>query len=235
MRSTSQASFVARLARAEQLYQFLISFPEYQPNDEKLTAAALSDLIEQLHTSQTQHTTTQHYYLLAAFERRKIFLKEPNSIGKLLSPITSYVRAKLNNTSQQYHDVNSLVKKIRGKVIANTKNPTEVSISNSERSYGSQLQNFNDIITLLQSFGDTYQPTNGSIRIAQLQATYQEAVLKTNLVTQRIAEFKPKITQRHNDFTTLAEKANNIKEMVKSQYGISSTEYSLIRNLNFSI
>lgn len=235
MRSTSQASFVARLARAEQLYQFVTSFTEYQPNDETLTATALSELIAQLHTSQTQHTTAKHNYLLAASERRKLFEKEPQSINKLLSPITSYIRAKLKKTSQQYHDVNTLTQKIRGgRNTTNTTDPNENTISNSERSFGSQLQNFNDIITLLQSFGSSYQPTNTNIQIPQLQDTYQEALLRTSIVTQRIAEFKPKIIQRQNNFDLLTEKATSIKEMVKSQYGLSSTEYSLVKGLNFS-
>ncbi len=235
MKSTSQASFVARLARAEQLHQFVTSFTNYEPSDETLTAQALANLISQLHTVQTEHTNAKHNYLLATFERRKMFEKEPNSIGKLLSPVTSYVRAKMKKTSQQYHDVNNLALKIRGgKSKSSTTNPTENSISNSEKSFGSQLQNFQDIITLLQSFGTNYQPTNNLIQIPQLQATYQEALLRTNTVTQRISEFKPKITQRQINFDLLNEKATSIKEMIKSQYGLNSSEYSLIKGLNFS-
>ena len=156
MASTSQASFVARLAKAEQLYQSLINFNNYDPGEISLKPEILLDLINQLHINQTEHTNAQHEYLLATFERRKLFIVEQNSIGKLLSPIGSFVRAKMNKNSQQAKDVTQLIIKIRGaKTKAITKNTDTITISSYEKSYGSQLQNFQDIITLLTSLVPT--------------------------------------------------------------------------------
>ncbi len=235
MASTSQASFVARLAKAEQLYQSLINFNNYDPGETSLKPEILLDLINQLHLNQTEHTNAQHEYLLATFERRKLFIVEPNSIGKLLSPIGSFVRAKMNKNSQQAKDVTQLIIKIRGaKTKAISKNADTTTISSYEKSYGSQLQNFQDIITLLISFGTNYEPSNTAIKITQLQATYQDALAKTNAVTQKLTQYKPKIVNRQQSFELLTQKANAIKEMVKSQYGISSTEYILIKGLSFN-
>jgi GTPase involved in cell partitioning and DNA repair len=145
------------------------------------------------------------------------------------------VRAKMNKNSQQAHDVTQLITKIRGaKAKTITKNADTTTISTYEKSYGSQLQNFQDIITLLKSFGNNYQPSNNAIQIEKLDTTYQEALKKTNTVTQKLTQYKPKIVTRQQGFETLTQKANAIKDMVKSQYGITSSEYILIKGLSFS-
>ena len=141
----------------------------------------------------------------------------------------------MNKNSQQAKDVTQLIIKIRGaKTKAITKNTDTVTISSYEKSYGSQLQNFQDIITLLISFGTNNEPSNIAIKIAQLQSTYQDAVAKTNAVTQKLTLYKPKIVNRLQSFELLTQKANAIKEMVKSQYAITSSEYILIKGLSFN-
>lgn len=141
----------------------------------------------------------------------------------------------MNKNSQQAKDVTQLITKIRGaKTKTITKNTDTVTISSYEKSYGSQLQNFQDIITLLISFGTNYEPSNTAIKIAQLQTTYQDALTKTNTVTQKLTLYKPKIVNRQQSFELLTQKANAIKEMVKSQYGITSSEYILIKGLSFN-
>ncbi|WP_395053138.1 hypothetical protein [Flavobacterium sp.] len=90
----------------------------------------------------------------------------------------------MNKNSQQAKDVTQLIIKIRGaKTKAISKNADTTTISSYEKSYGSQLQNFQDIITLLISFGTNYEPSNTAIKISQLQATYQDALAKSNGVT----------------------------------------------------
>lgn len=115
-----------------------------------------------------------------------------------------------------------------------TINATEETISRSEKSYGSQLQNFTDIIDLLQRFGADYAPSNIAVKISTLQALQNEAILLNNKVSVTYGAFKPKINERQTGFKNLNDTANRIKEMVKSQYGIDSQEYKLIRKLNFS-
>lgn len=235
MTTPSQASYAARLARAEQFYQFINSFQNYNPGIPELTPENFHNHIVQLSSTQSQHTVTHHEFSEAVRLRKKTFTLNPDSITKTLTLINSYLRAKNGINSQQYINVNTLVKKIRGeKPLPVTSNSTQDSISRSERSYGSQLQNFTDIITLLQQFGPDYNPSNVAIKIPALNILHTNAFSANNLVTQKFSAYQPKINERRNGFKTLSDTANRIKEMVKAQYGNTSVEYKLIKGLNFS-
>lgn len=235
MTTPSQASYAARLARAEQFYQFINSFQNYNPGIPELTPENFHNLIGQLSSTQSQHTVTHHEFSEAVRLRKKTFMLNPDSITKTLTLINSYLRAKNGINSQQYINVNTLVKKIRGeKPLPVTANSTQDSVSRSERSYGSQLQNFTDIITLLQQFGPDYNPSNVAIKIPALNILHTNAFTANNSVTQKFSAYQPKINERRNGFKTLSDTANRIKEMVKAQYGNTSVEYKLIKGLNFS-
>lgn len=234
MNSKSQGSYVARLSKSEQLHEYLLNFENYTPGDETLTTEAISTLITELHAIQNQYIQTQNDYLLATEVRKKSFVKEPDAIGKLLSPIGSYVRGKMGIDSRYYQEISSLIKKIRG--VSNstiTKSNSENTISSSERSFGSQLQNFNDIITLIQEFGEAYQPANPLISLETLQALYRVAFENNKKVSKTISLFKPNIDKRQDAYKTLTKVANSVKNMVKSQYGVDSTEYNLVKVLMF--
>jgi hypothetical protein len=190
--------------------------------------------ITSLLTVQSQHTTTHHDFAEIAKTRREFFQKNPDSVAKTLTLVNTYVRAKSGNTSQQYIDVNSLVKKIRGeKPTAVTINSVATTISNTERSYGSQVQNLTNVVSLLDQYGTDYSPTNPSISLSNLQAIKARAISLNNDATIKYAAFLPKITERVNTFKQLNETAIRIKGMVKSQFGNNSTEYNLIKGLAF--
>lgn len=232
MNSKSRASFSSRLTEGEKLIQYLNTFPNFTPGDEALTAAAFQTQTDALRTVQETHTTKHFDYSKAAFDRRKFFDGESNSISKLLPPIGANIRGKLGRDSQQYHDIRALVLKIRGqKRIVVSENSKEETISRCEKSFGSQLIYFGDIITLLTRFGTDYAPMNGKIKIASLEQLLLNATSATESVSKKLAQYKPWITARHNGFRQLSATANRIKDMVLSQYGFDSPEYNLVKGL----
>lgn len=234
MATASQASYAARLARAEQFYQFINTFQNYNPGIPELTPAGFQSLVSQLSSIQSEHTTTHYEFSEAVRMRKNTFNANPDSISKKLTLVNSYIKAKSGVNSQQFTDVNKFVRKIRGeKPLPVNANSTHESISRSERSYGSQLQNFTDIITLLQQFAPNYDPTNVAIKIPALNTLLIQATTINNAVTQKFSAYQPKISERQNGFKTLAETTLRIKEMVKAQYGTKSTEYNLIKGLDF--
>jgi len=236
MAQNSQASFGARLSRAKQLYQFINSFADYDPDVASLSPAKFQLLIETMDTTQQEHTLTHHLFAESAKERAKTFATNDDSISKKATLLKAYVKAKFKKESQQFADVDKLVNKIRGeKPIKTSEESDTQTISRSEKSYGSQLQNFTDLVTLAIQFGAEYAPANKAIKLAELQATLDTATFLNNETTVKFAAFKPKIAQRKDGFAQLSETANRIKEMVKSQYGVTSDQYKLIKGLNFTI
>ena len=236
MATYSQASFGARLSRAKQLYLYIHSFEDYSPDVPELTPPNFLLLIESMDTTQQKYTQTHHLFAESAKERANIFTKNDDSINKKATLIKAYVKAKFKNYSQQFKDVEKLVNKIRGEKPLKTSEDSDVqTISRTEKSYGSQLQNFTDLVTLAIQFGTEYAPANQNIKMTALQDTLRTATTLNNETTRKFAEFKPKIAQRQDGFVQLSETANRIKEIVKSQYGITSDQYKLIKGLNFSI
>lgn len=234
MASTSQASYAARLARAEQFYQLINNFQNYNPGLAELTPSGFQTLVTGLSETQAKHTTTHHEFSEAVRQRKNTFTLHPNSLSKTLTLVNSYVRAKNGTQSQQYIDLNGFIKKIRGvKPSPITTNSTHDSISRSEKSYGAQLQNFTDIITLLEQFGPNYEPTNVAIKIPALNILHTSATQANNAVTIKFSAYHPKINERQLGFKTLTDTTTRIKEMVKAQYGINSSEYNLIKGFDF--
>lgn len=232
MSSSSRASFSSRLTEGEKLIEYLNTFTDFQPGDAELTAAAFQIQTTALRAVQDEHTSKHFDYSNAAFNRRKFFDKEANSIGKLLTLIGANIRGKLGNDSQQYHDVNALIKRIRGqRRIIVTENSKEDTISRCERSYGSRLIYFGDMITLLTDFGTDYAPINNKITIDKMKQLLIEATAATNVVSQKLALYKPLIAARRDGFKQLSATAKRIKDMVLSQYGQDSPEYNLVKGL----
>jgi len=53
----------------------------------------------------------------------------------------------------------------------------------------------------------------------------------TSKVSTKLAVFKPLVQTRIEGFEALSAKAQRIKDMVKAQYGLNSSEYDLVKGL----
>lgn len=102
-------------------------------------------------------------------------------------------------------------------------------VSRSHRSYGSQTQFLADIIAKLTSYGAGYAPTNTNISIDKLNALLAELIASNTAVTVTYGILKPYTDLRLVQYEDLAERSQTIKDAVKSQYGVRSTEYRLIK------
>jgi len=191
--------------------------------------------LDSLQVTQQDHTKTHYEFSEAAKERSLIFQKNPDAIKKRITLINSYNRGKFKNSSQIYIDVNNLVIKFRGgKPAAVTKDSDVETISRSERSYGSQLEYFKDIITLISHDDIAFTPSNVLIKLTELETFKDQASAANDKATIKFGAFKPNIAKRITGFETLNQVSNGIKNMVKAQYGNDSAEYELVKGLNFS-
>jgi len=93
-------------------------------------------------------------------------------------------------------------------------------------------QNFADIVSTLTALGADYAPVNELIKLPNLQTKIAEINQANNLVTSTYGGLKVSADQRNTLYETLAERTQRIKESIKSQYGVSSTEYKLIKGLS---
>ena len=230
MASNSEITFGARINNAEQLLTHLATFGTYNPISPDIAVPAYTTLIDDTKTNNALVATNASNFSLAVDNRINLFNKNPDSLHKILSPIFAYIKAKFGKTSKQATDIATLITKIRGEKTNKLKKDQEGEfVSQSQRSYGSQTQHFADIIATLTSYGADYTPTNTNITLVKLNAFLQILTNANIAVTTAYGALKPSKELRITQYADLKDRSNRIKDSIKSQYGLSSSEYKLIK------
>lgn len=230
--STTERSFGSRIEKARKLETFISSFENFQPASGEFSIADLNAAINFAERLNPEVATTLFNYRQAVALRRDLYIKSPLSIKKIVTPINAFQRAKFGRTSANFLATQALIAKIRGvKLKASTKLDKDTH-SVSQQSYGSILLNFQNLINDLEALGNLYDPANQQIMISYLTNLKNQAETANEEVTTAYGILIPKQDQRLAAFNTLSEKAQRIKDFVKSQYGINSSEYKLVKGLN---
>lgn len=236
MASISERTFGSRLANAESLSAHLKAFVGYTPASAELSAASLDTLLSSIRSQNNTVANTQASYSAAVEARQQLFSKAPDSLEKLLSPIGSAVRAKYGKEAKATTETEALIVRLRGKSKTKMESiegeEAKEGVSQSERSYGSMTQHFADLIAMLTSMGANYAPSNNAAKIASLNAKLT-AIRAANLtVTTSYGSLKVATDTRQNQYQDLVGRVVRIKESIKSQYGLKSSEYALIKKLS---
>ena len=232
MASQSEVTFGARLNNAQTLQTHLQSFKDYTSSNKALLPAALQKLIDETRSQNADVAGETQTYSDAANKRQLLFKKDPKSLEKLMSPIGSEIRSVFGKDSKEAAYITGMINKIRGeKINKSKKEPNEEFVSQSERSFGSMTQNFADIITTLTKYGSNYSPANKSIQLAAL-TTFRDTLAQANTaVTTAFGKLKIAIDKRASTYTTLTDTCQRVKDAVKSQYQVNSSEYKLVKGL----
>lgn len=239
MASNSEVTFGARVANAETISTHLKSFTGFVAPTTNTSIPNYDALIASLKTENTGVATKKANYSAAVETRQKLFFKDKDSVLKILSPVTSAVRAKLGKTAKPVTDIAALVEKIRGVKKEKPKDPKadeatgkkKDTVSQSERSYGSITQNFTDIVTTLVTLGTDYSPANTIHKLPALQTKLTAITTANTAAASTYGALKTGFDNRANFYADLTERTQRLKEQVKSQYGVKSTEYKLVRPL----
>lgn len=240
MASKSETTFGARVANAEKISAAVKTFTGYVAPTTDTSITNYDALIASLKTKNADVATKKTNYSAAVETRQKLFFKDKDSVLKLLSPIAAALRAKLGKTAKPVTDVMAMVVKIRGEKKAKPKDPkaedaqtkeTKDTVSQSEKSYGSITQNFNDIVTNVTTLGTDYAPVNTNIKLPALNTKLTAITAANTGAANTFSLLKASYATRTTNYDDLSEKTQRIKEQVKSQYGVASTEYKLIKSL----
>lgn len=235
MPSQSETSFGARLRKAQDMLQYMNNFPNYAPPRPEESVSGFDTFLAQIVTNNTTETQAQQDYSQTVTLRQNAFLKQAGSVDKLLSPIKNAVEAQYGKSSREAELINAIVKNMRAtKLIKPPIDPTAstapTAVSQSERSFGSLTQFFNDIINTLTQFNN-YNASNPQLTIAGLKATAIQLNTLNNTVAQQYQALKVARDKRRDTYTELKDRMQRIKAYVKSQYGNNSTEYRTIKNI----
>ena len=233
MSSNSEKTFGSRLQKAAQIATLLPTFNGYAEVTPECSILNYEAHIQSIKLNNDAVATSSSQFSLSVDQRTQIFNKNSNSLGKLLSPISAYIKAKFDKTSKQANDIVALINKIRGeKTTQLKKSATGEFVSQSQRSFGSRTKHLADIIANLENYGSEYAPANPEIRIVPLKALEINLTNANNLVTSTYSLSKTKKDLRQVQYDDLSQRSTRIKNSVKSQYGPQSSEYKLIKGFN---
>lgn len=232
MASNSELTFGSRLTNAETLVTHLQSFKDYVAQTPDQAVANVQAVITNIKTQNTTTAGDKQDFSSAVDLRQKLFQKDQDSLIKLLSPIGSAVRSAFGKTSKEAANIAALITKIRGvKVKKEPKEPTEETVSQSERSFGSITQTFSDIIATVQKFGSNYNPANEKVKLPALTDKLAQLTTANTNVPLAYGKLKQSRDDRNELYKNLTDITQRIKDAVKSQYTLNSTEYALIKGL----
>ena len=232
MASTSESSFGKRLDNAKALSSTILSFGSYTELNAELSLANLNNKVQELLSSNADVANKLQTYSITIEAKQNIFTKKPNAISKIVTLIVANVRSIYGKSSKEAENVNNLITKIRGIKVTKAKETTNgQTVSQSERSYGTMLQTFSDLIVTLETFGTNYSPANAECSISNLK---QKRNLATQINTNSIQEYsllkiaRESRTTKYDDISKLCQR---FKDTVKAQYGTQSPEYKLVKGL----
>ena len=230
MSSNSEKTFGSRLQKAAQLANLLPTFSGYAEVVPECSIPNYQTHIQSIQLNNDAVASAASEFSLSVEQRLQLFNKNSNSLSQLLSPISSYIKAKFGKTSKQAKDIVTLINKIRGEKTTQLKKSAEGEfVSQSQRSFGSRTKHFSDIIAYLENYAAEYAPVNHEIRVASLKTLQTNLTNANNLVTTTYGQLKPLKDLRQVQYNDLSQRSTRIKNSIKSQFGPQSTEYKLIK------
>jgi hypothetical protein len=235
MSSHSESSFGAKLRKAQDIQTFVAGFTGYNPPRAQESASGFLTFLNSIVTTNGTESSQEENYHVAVSLRHDAFVVKPSSVQKLLVQVKGAVESQFGKKSVEAATVNAIIKKMRNskliKLPADPTHPDQAKkLSQSEHSYGSWAQYFNDIINTLSQFTG-YNPTNLTIRVTALQSTATQLTTLSNTVIQKIQALKTTRVSRSSMYDDLRDRVQRIKAYVKAQYGNTSTEYNSIKGI----
>lgn len=234
MTSRSETGHAKNVANFETEISFCTAYgTAYNPSKKTLKLEALNALLTQSRTSLSEIVNAKNQLDLRINERQIKF----NPLKPTATRIINALEAT-DASSQTIADAKSINNKIQGRrSSAKPKDGEEVrTISTSQQSYDSLLDNFSKLIDLVSS-EPSYTPNEEELKVATLTAYTQELqTANTNVINANTAYSNAMISRDKTLYATdtgLIDTALNVKKYVKSVFGATSPQYKQISKLEF--
>ncbi|TGD58557.1 hypothetical protein [Flavobacterium humi] len=231
MKSISERGLGPRIGNAEKLVTALESFVNYLPQRPEFSIESLRIFINQIKDENEAVASKKQQYSLSVEARRLLFEKNLFSIRKVLTHINATVKAGYGRDAKEATDVGAIIAKIRGAEPKAKTSAEEESVSQSHRSFAATVQYFSDLIASLNHFGTNYNPSNGLLSVQSLKGLHAQAEAANNQVMAAFSQLKQMNDNRMDSYDHFSQMAIRVKDGVKAQYGMGSTEYRMIKGL----
>ncbi len=244
MASTSETGHAKNVANFEDLISFCTGYgAQYNPSNPTLALTALNTLLTNTRALLTALNTSRVPWINAVNAREIAF--------KPLSPLITRVINALDSTEASAEivaDAKSISKKIQGIRSKAKENPAPLdpnnpapdpkTISASQMSYDSRIENLEKLVKLLAAQPE-YAPNETELTVATLETLHSNlSTLNSAAVNTYTTVSNARIARNnslYNPVTGLVDIAGSVKKYIKSVFGASSPQYKQISGLQFRI
>lgn len=237
MASTNETGHPINLANFDIVIAEVVSYGEtYNPSKTSLKLTAIKELAVACKAASDEVNDAESVLRTATIAR--------DEVTKQLSPLVTKIINAFEASGATQHEIQSarsLVRKLQG-VRATPKSAAPNgaaadSISSSQMSVDSRIENFDKLLKLLASVA-VYAPNEANLKITALTAYLNDLRAKnTALVTATVALNNARNARNilmYKDETGMVDISYDIKSYVKSVFGPLSHQYKTISKIKFT-
>lgn len=244
MASTTETGHAKNVANFEDLISFCTGYgASYNPSKASIMLPALGTKRTDAVNSLAAVNAALPPWTNAVNKRELVF----DPLSKLITRVVNAVAAS-DVSKQVIDDVKTIARKLQGKrasakketVVDNPATPedeSEKSISASQMSFDSRIENMDKLVELLTAQAG-YTPNEPELTVAGLTAVYNNMVASN---TGAINAYTPLSNARidrnkilYDAITGLVKVAGDVKAYVKSVFGGTSPQYKQVSKLKFT-
>ena len=238
--SVSETGHSKNVANLQDLISFCTAYGDkYNPVKEELTISRLEALYKEAAVILNEAQTKKTLFDNATNQRAELF-KELNPLAtKVINALAvSETNPLMLSNAKSYN------KKLQGRTKAKpeavkseeeTETPAR-TISTSQQSYDSKVNNFSGLIQVLEQSA-AYNPNEEELKITTLREKLKEMKSRNTILIHANTEYSNARLSRdqvlYNNLTGLCQITKEVKQYVKSVFGATSPQYKQISSLLF--
>lgn len=243
MARISEATFGNKLAKGQQLLDFLRTLPSYNPPSDYLKAENLGILLEKVNEANKQVASFNNLLAEARATRTNLYYGD-NSARNRCAMIRDFVGIlPAGKTSPAYTSIQKEVQKMNNYKKPTKKQETEGeavtsakrTISSAETSFGSVLQGLKNVLEIIKNL-PTYAPTNDLISIGSIKK-YIESIEQANqTVNAQLYPYNDSVVKRQELYEGaegLRVAFQGIKTFIAANYSKTSQEFKEVSKLKY--
>lgn len=235
MSSQSEKGHAKNVANFETQISFCTAYgTAYNPSKQSLKIDALNALLTQSRTSLSAVINAKNRFDLVANERQIQFNLLKSKSTRIINAL-----AASDATQQTIDDAKSINRKIQGHRSSPkpAKSEEKHTISTSQQSYDSLIENFSKLIDLLTS-EPSYAPNEEELKVETLNTYAQQLrIANTNVINAHTVYSNSMISRNkimYANVTGLIDMALSVKKYVKAVFGATSPQYKQVSGLEFT-
>ena len=244
MASISDTSHAKNVTNLESLISAIITIgATYNPSKNSIKLPALQTLLTNANESLIALKTAESANSTAIDIRELAF----KPTGSLFTKVSNALKSS-NSSIQADETAKTIFRKLQGKRASAKLTDEEKAaleaegkevnqISASQMGYDERVDNFEKLISLLQSIPD-YNPNEEELKIETLQALLADLkvknseVMKTYFVLESARGVRNDLL--YKPLTGVVDISSDVKSYIKSVFGATSTQYKLVSKLRFA-